>query len=417
MVLLRDESVQPNIPLSDVRTENPWEKIARQEASLDILIAQLAHTDTDNPRWLHLRNSLQAQSRLLTGLSALPDPDGDLDAQRVTQCALRWLRQLEPALTLLAEDIDLGPDNELLFASLRERAETRREQLYATRSRSGVDRVRRVKPAFGTELVAPTGDGAWNDHISAMLSDAEAWCAARGGRYTAVLGLARIAEAALLARHISPALDVTALFERYLGAPQIGMLHRFRPENILALDAVFGQGSAVNAASLRLTEQQLTPEVVSVVRPFFEARAGLARQHSLRLPHRAFDALYIRLGPSRMRLTTTDLNAPLLRAGLQQLGADAFASAIVQAGPAALASLLSEIEGGKRILSVLTAFEPLGHGLGTVLKSIPPVRLVEMIETMGAQEIQRQLYALGADGLKHLVDCVGLSGSLLILFA
>ncbi len=426
------------------RAREAREVVGRFEALIDVLLAQLAHTNADSLRWRRLRDlaaaeaRLTAQVRVLESVIAAPPANGRVadpphanrSVARVARCARRWLRRIEPALALFEPPLDLEPSNSELFATLREQAEQRRAQLYAVRSTlpdlpaEGLARWAEVGVSAGLgllpELLEPDGVtppvDPLDQHIRSMLADADAWCAPNGGRTRAVLGLARLAEAVAVLARTHPHLDGEAMFGRYVGAPEIYQLADLQPGHILAFDAVFARGAPINDPAFRALEQEF-PERFAALQPVFEARLAIARQLRLRLPNRPFDALNIRLGVTRMRQVASAFDGDRLEQAYERLGAEALARAVMQAGPPAMAQLVAQLEDTDSVSAILTAFEPVGHGLGALAKTVSGPGLLDLVEAVGRADLHRQLRALRADGLKNLMTCVGLPGSRILLTA
>ena len=418
-------------PTSDV--DRAREQLARLDALIDVLLAQLAHTGSENPRWRRIRQAVAADRRLETSIQVLPSAD-DAAGQQIAEQARRWLHRCEPALALVVEPLDLVEDNAQLFAAVRTMADIRRSELAAAKAEVPIrpkQQVRRwalIDPAVGLGVLrevlsasrgptAPNGNDRLDPHIDAMLADADQWRGPQGGRFFAALGLARLAEAALLARHIDPDVDIADLFGRYAGSPDLTAFADVRPDHILAFDSVFARGAALNDPSLRLTEQQLGPESFQAMRSFFESRLTATRALGLRLPNRAFDALDVRIGARRMQDVANTFSAATLERCCLKLGPDALARAIVTFGPDAAVELTPHADSAEVTQQVLTAFGPLGEAMGPLIRRVPGDRLVTLTASLGATHLQRQVAALGADGLKHLVDCVGYDGTVVVLSA
>lgn len=404
------------------------ELLCRLDALIDVQLAQLAHTDADSPRWQHLRAVLAAETRLRTGLSAL-SPERPTGARQVAVCVLRWLRRVEPALGLIDHPVPVDPNNDQLFRSVKTQAERQRAALSTLRRQIGslpdehIDHLIDVGVGMGlgqlTEVLTDETVYAaepYDPHIQAMLLDAEAWCAPRGGQNRAAVGMARLAEAALLAHHVVPDLEPRSLFGRYVGAPDILLFADLRPDHVLAFDAVVA-GSSTQAPPLRLAEQQLSPEVFAAARDFFESRMSIAADLQIAFPNRTVDALNVRLSSARMRSVAAAFSGPLLEQCCRQLGPESLTRALVYAGPPAVASLAQQLGATHDMQAILTAFEPVGHAVQTLLKTVAARHLRQLVDAVGPVELGRQIRALGADGLKHVFDCVGMSGSLVILSA
>ena len=418
----------------------PREQLGRLEALIDVLVAQLAQTDAE--RWHQLRRAMIAGARLQAALTErlayigdgvrLTDAGDHADqgigerARWVAETALRWLQREEPTVALTGGPVDLHDDNTAQFARIRALAEQRHTALRALKSHldhasyAQLKAIAGLRPSDGLSVLpqvlsgAPVyEDAAIDAHIRSMLTDAEAWCAPRGGRRGALVGLMKVAEAAVLASYDGA--DPLALFGRYAGAPEVCQLADVPPDAILAFDAVFARGAPAIDPPLRAAEQQLPAHLEADVRIFFEARLATAAQLKLALPNRAFDALNVRIGASRMRTVAAALDAAQLHYGFERLGADAFARAIVQAGPPAVAQLIGHLNDVEAVQSVLAAFEPVGHGLGALLKTVSSSHLLQLVQAIGPAELRRQAQALGADGLAHLIASVGFPGGLTVL--
>lgn len=403
------------------------EQLGRLEGLLDVALAQLAHTGAESPRWQQLRRALAAEVRLRTSAHDLPGPE-DADGRRIAHTAQHWLRRAEPVLGLLDESLDAQLDNRRLFLAVRACADAWRATLRATRaglSRQPPARIARwagldlgfglgcLPEALADDALGP--EPLFDDDIRNMLDDADQWFDAQGGRFAATLGLARLAEAALLARHIDPGMDLVALFGRYAGSPKLHGIADLRPDHILAFDAVYARNAPTPDPSLQLTAHQLGPTRFDALQRFFEPRLSLAAHLRVALPDRAFEALDLRIGEDRMREVGAAFDWPSLHDWLGRLGPEPFARAVVHAGVSAVAELTRQVDDGDVVQAILSAFEPLGLGLGAVVKTVPAPRLLELAETIGDEDLPRHLAALGADGLKHVIDCVGVSGTIIVL--
>ena len=136
------------------------EQVARVDALVDVVLAQLAHTAADSPRWQRLRTMLRAEGRLQTALQAVPAPQGE-SLRRIHRCALRWLRREEPTLALIprrSEALDTTQDNEALFGDIRVRAEQCRNDLATLKAK--LPETGDAHCATVADLVAGWGLGA-----------------------------------------------------------------------------------------------------------------------------------------------------------------------------------------------------------------------------------------------------------------
>ena len=425
MVSMRDDA-----GVADRRREQAREQLGRLEALIDVVLAQLAHTDADNPRWHRLRAAIQADARLKAGLAALPEAELDLAAHRVARCAARWLRRVEPVLALSPAILDVEQDNPRLFLAIRSQAGERREALRRMREQVAVMSERRVTEL--AELPAAWGLGLlpeldqfqtatafrepFDEVIHATLADAEAWCGPQGERFRAALGLCRLAEAALLARLVAPELDVTALFGRYAGSTELRVMADLHPNHILAFDAQYARDDSP-ASSPEQPQSQVAPIKLAIARDFFESRFALGRALDITLPHRPFDALFARLGAAEMHAMAAEFDAPTLQRCFALMGPDLMAQAILDAGAGAVARLTTDLGHGESMQAVLSAFRPIGRELTALLKSNASRTVVELVASVGPEEVRRQVRGLGADGLTHLLACVGLPGAMMFLAA
>ena len=99
------------------------------------------------------------------------------------------------------------------------------------------------------------------------------------------------------------------------------------------------------------------------------------------------------------------------------LGADSLGRAVISAGASAVGQLMEGSLDVDDLQSVLTAFEPSGFGLGVLLKTFPARDLCALVDAVGVPKMQCYLRVLEIDGLKHLFDCVGLNGCIVVFKA
>ena len=281
-------TAQPLRRASSHPVDRARDQLARLDRLIDVQLAQLAHTDRDNPRWARLRNAIRSEDRLTAARAVVANDSAAI--RRIAGCAFRWLRRTEPVLALVGSPLNAEDDNVTLFRGIRACADEQRDALQtlgddlATLPSAQIWRIASLDARGGlgvlNEVWRQDGLGPqepWDSHIRAMLDDADAWCALQGGQHRAMAGLVRLAEAALLAPHFDPTIEVDALFGRYVGAPQLHTIADLRPDHVLAFDALFARRGHAAAPALRLAIKTLAEPEFEPARQFFDRRIAAAR--------------------------------------------------------------------------------------------------------------------------------------------